>query len=156
MPQRSPSEPMSFQVAGRSNEELAALLAAPAAPERRAPSLQIVGAIAPAAVKLSLGPAVIVRIPNAAKTWLAARAAAKDDAATAIDARWRGRQQEPEAWSRRGAEHRASAARYAVDVDAIENRAALAAAQAVEQEWQSTLDTLRALFPAQGESSAYY
>jgi len=156
MPSHSPSEPMSFQVAGRSNEELAALLAAPAAPERRAPAWEIVGAIAPAAVKPSLGPTVIVRIPNAAKTWLAARAAAKDAAATAIDTRWKGRQHEPEAWSRRGAEHRASTARFEVDIDAIENRAALAAAQAVEQEWQSTLDTLRALFPAQGESSAYY
>jgi len=153
MPSHSPSEHMSFQVAGRSNEELAALLAAPAAPERRAPALQIVGAVAPVH-KPSLGPTVIVSIPDAAKTWLAARAAAKDAAAKAIDARWRGRQREPEAWSRQGAELRASAARFEVDVDVIERRAALAAACDVETEWNSTLDTLRALFP-EGESSVY-
>jgi len=117
-------------------------------------SWEILGAVEPPKRAPSIGPSVVVAMPDAAKRWLAARQDAKQTAAQAIDAKWRPRQREPEAWSRRGAEHRASTARFEVDVDAIENRAALAAAQAVEQEWQGTMERLRALYP-EGESNAY-
>ncbi len=154
MPQRDPSALMEFQVAGRSNEELAALLAAPAAPERRAPALQIVGAVVPAAHKPSIGPALTVTIPDDARRWLKQLDSDKDAALRAIDAKWRGREREPAVATAKAEERRRVVARFAVDLDAIDDDAALAAAQAVEQEEASLLERLRALYP-DGESSGY-
>jgi len=134
------------------NADLATAIFGGHAAPPSAPSWEIIGAVAPPVRKPNIGPTVVVYMPDTATKWLAARAAAKDAAAKAIDAKWRGSQHE-EAWSRRGAEHRASTARFEVDVDAIENRAALAAAQGVEQEWQGTMERLRALYP-EGENDA--
>jgi len=147
MPQHDPSALMEFQVAGRSNEELAALLAAPAAPERRAPALQIVGAVVPAAHKPRIGAALTVTITDDARRWLKQLDSDKDAALRAIDLRYRGREREPAVATAKAEERRRVVTRFAVDIDTIENCAALAAAQAVEQEDASLLERLRALYP---------
>lgn len=152
MPQRSPSEPMTFQVAGLSNEQLASLLAAPAAPQHRAPTWEIVGAAVPAAHKPSIGPALTVTIPDDARRWLKQLDSDKDAALRAIDAKWRGREREPAVATAKAEERRRVVTRFAVDLDAIENAAALVAAKAVDAEWASTLETLRALYP-EGEAN---
>jgi len=80
------------------NADLATTIFGGHAAPPSAHSWEIVGAVAPAARRPSIGPTVVVSIPAEAQRWLADLQDAKQTAARAIDAKWRGSWHE-EAWS---------------------------------------------------------
>jgi len=99
-------------------------------------------------------PSLTVTTPAEAKAFLADLTATRDRAYDDINAHYVRETRDPRsqtvwgAWERKVTANARVRQRYAFDVEAIENRAALAAAQAIEDTYRAVIDELRALYPS--------
>jgi len=105
------------------------------------------GLVAPPSTPPPSGPLLIVTLPAEALAFLDARQATKAQASAQVAADYRRAQGKPNAYEARQEAFARIADRYAFDDRAVENRATLRAAQAVEAAWAATVDELRALYP---------
>jgi len=95
-------------------------------------------------------PSLTVTTPPEAKAFLADLKATRDRAYADIDAQYTRdtrAQNVRGAWDRKVEANGRVRQRYAFDVEAVDNRAALAAAQAVEDSYRAFIDELRELYP---------
>jgi len=96
-------------------------------------------------------PSLTVTTPAEAKAFLADLTATRDGAYDEIAAQYTRdtrAQTVRDAWDRKVEANGRVRQRYAFDVEAIENRAALAAAQAVEDAYRAIIDELLRLYPS--------
>lgn len=101
----------------------------------------------PSAPEPPRGPLLIVTLPAGVESFLDARQATKAHASAQVAADYRRAQGKPNAYEARQEAFARIADRYAFDDRAVEDRATLRAAQAVEAAWAATVDELRALYP---------
>lgn len=94
----------------------------------------------------SSGPVVTVAPSVEGRTFLDALKATVDHERAEVEATYQRERTRPDAWGTRTEALARIGRRYAFDVEAVENRATLAAAHAVEEVWAATLDELRALY----------
>ncbi len=138
--------------AGLTDEQLGQSLGLRAAPRSPQPQELLWYAVAGAATTPPYtppsGPSLTVTLPPEAKAFLADLKAKRDHAYEENAAQYRRSQNERGAWERKVEANGRVTQRYSVDVDAIENRTALAAAQAVEDTYRAIIDELRGLYPS--------
>ncbi len=110
----------------------------------------------PSAPEPPRGPLLLVTLPAGVESFLDARQATKAHASAQVEADFRRAQGKPDyqraqvrqnAWDARHDAFARIADRYAFDDRAVEDRATLRAAQAVEAAHAATLDKIRALYP---------